>query len=60
MTGKGCLFPEAKDPFTGCRYYTVSQLEKEMKIKTLTFLGFSLEEISILPDAKTMEITSIY
>ncbi|MGB9929080.1 MAG: MerR family transcriptional regulator [Methanosarcina sp.] len=49
---KGLLVPEAKDPFTGYRYYTVSQLEKGMKIKTLIFLGFSLEEISMLLDGE--------
>jgi len=52
---KGLLVPEAKDPFTGYRYYTVSQLEKGMKIKTLTLLGFSLEEISRLLDAENKE-----
>lgn len=50
---KGLLVPEAKDPFTGYRYYTVSQLEKGMKIKTLSFLGFSLEEISMLLNAES-------
>jgi effector-binding domain-containing protein len=50
---KGLLVPEAKDPFTGYRYYTVSQLEKGMKIKTLNFLGFSLEEISMLLDLES-------
>ena len=50
---KGLLVPEAKDPFTGYRYYTVPQLEKGMKIKTLSFLGFSLEEISMLLDAES-------
>jgi len=50
---KGLLVPEAKDPFTGYRYYTVSQLEKGMKIKTLTFLGFSLKDISKLLDAES-------
>ncbi len=50
---KGLLVPEAKDPFTGYRYYTVSQLEQGMKIKTLTFLGFSLEEVSRLLDAES-------
>lgn len=49
---KGLLVPEAKDPFTGYRYYTVSQLEKGMKIKTLCFLGFSLEDISLFLDAE--------
>jgi effector-binding domain-containing protein len=50
---KGLLVPEAKDPFTGYRYYTIAQLEKGMKIKTLTFLGFSLEEVSMLLDAES-------
>jgi effector-binding domain-containing protein len=50
---KGLLVPEAKDPFTGYRYYTVSQLEKGMKIKTLIFLGFSLEEIFMLLEAES-------
>lgn len=45
---KGLLVPEAKDPFTGYRYYTISQMKKAMKIKTLLFLGFSLEESSKL------------
>jgi effector-binding domain-containing protein len=52
---KGLLVPEAKDPFTGYRYYTVSQLEQGMKIKTLCFLGFSLEEISLFLDAENKE-----
>ena len=39
---KGLLVPEAKDPFTGYRYYTVSQLEKGMKIKTLDLPWFFL------------------
>ncbi|HWQ49847.1 MAG TPA: MerR family transcriptional regulator [Methanosarcina sp.] len=50
---KGLLVPEAKDPFTGYRYYTISQLEQGMKIKTLCFLGFSLEEISLFLDAES-------
>ena len=52
---KGLLVPEAKDPFTGYRYYTVSQLEKGMKIKTLSFLGFSLDETAVLLNAEDME-----
>ncbi len=50
---KGMLVPEAKDSFTGYRYYTVTQIELGMKIKTFTFLGFSLEEISMLLDAES-------
>jgi effector-binding domain-containing protein len=49
---KGLLVPEIKDSFTGYRYYTVPQIEQGMKIKTFTFLGFSLEEISMLLDAE--------
>ncbi len=49
---KGLLVPEEKDSFTGYRYYTVPQIEQGMKIKTFTFLGFSLEEISMLLDAE--------
>jgi len=36
---KGLLVPEAKDPFTEYRYYTVSQLEKGMKIDPLLLPG---------------------
>lgn len=49
---KGLLVPEAKNPFTGYRYYTIFQLEKGMKIKNLIFLGFSLEEIRDFLDAE--------
>jgi len=49
---KGLLIPEVKDAFTGYRYYTVPQIEQGMKIKTFTFLGFSLEEVSMLLDAE--------
>jgi effector-binding domain-containing protein len=49
----GVLVPEAKDAFTGYRYYTCTQLEKGMKIKSLLFLGFSLEESSKLLDAES-------
>lgn len=52
---KGLLVPEVKDSFTGYRYYTVPQIEQGMKIKTFTFLGFSLEEISMLLDAESKE-----
>jgi effector-binding domain-containing protein len=49
---KGLLVPEVKDNFTGYRYYTVPQIEQGMKIKTFIFLGFSLEEVSMLLDAE--------
>ena len=43
---KGLLVPEAKDPFTGYRYYTGDQIQRGIKIKHLSMLGFNLEEIS--------------
>ena len=49
---KGLLVPEAKDQFTGYRYYTFPQIEKGIKIKTLCWLGFGLDEIAILLDAE--------
>jgi effector-binding domain-containing protein len=45
---KGLLVPGAKDPFTGYRYYTGDQLERGVKIKTLSLLGFGVEEITEL------------
>ncbi|UUX93082.1 MerR family transcriptional regulator [Methanoplanus endosymbiosus] len=48
---KGILVPEEKDRFTGYRYYTTSQIEKALKIKTLSNLGFSLSDISDLLQA---------
>ncbi|OPY19796.1 MAG: DNA-binding transcriptional regulator CueR [Methanomethylovorans sp. PtaU1.Bin073] len=49
---KGLLVPEAKDQFTGYRYYTFPQIEKGIKIKTLCWLGFGLDEIGTLLDAE--------
>lgn len=43
---KGLLVPEAKDPFTGYRYYTGDQIQRGVKIKHLSLLGFNIEEIS--------------
>ncbi|HPT20126.1 MAG TPA: GyrI-like domain-containing protein [Methanothrix sp.] len=42
---KGILVPAAKDPFTGYRYYTASQMELGVKIAALCSLGFSLEDL---------------
>lgn len=42
---KGILVPEGKDRFTGYRYYTVTQIEPALKIRTLCTLGFGLSEI---------------
>jgi len=41
---KGILTPKAKDNFTGYRYYTGDQIADGIKIKTLTGLGFTLDE----------------
>jgi len=43
---KGLLVPEAKDSITGYRYYTGDQIQRGVKIKHLSMLGFSVEEIS--------------
>ncbi len=54
---KGILVPEEKDPVTGYRYYTINQVETAIKIKTLSWLGFSLEEIpQLLIAAKQNDI----
>ena len=46
--GKGLLVPETKDSITGYRYYTAGQLERGVKIRTLTLLGFSLDDIAVI------------
>jgi len=40
---KGLLVPEAKDPFTGYRYYTGDQIQRGVKIRHLSDLGFTVE-----------------
>jgi effector-binding domain-containing protein len=42
---KEILVPEARDPFTGYRYYTSTQMELGVKIKAICSLGFSLEDL---------------
>ena len=42
---KGLLIPEAKDPFTGYRYYTGNQIQQGYKIKHLVELGLSVDQI---------------
>ncbi len=49
---RGILVPEIKEPFTGYRYYTGSQIARGVSIKTLCGLGFSLSEIITLLAAK--------
>ena len=41
----GLLKPIAVDPFTGYRYYSVSQMPRLNRILALKDLGFSLEQI---------------
>jgi effector-binding domain-containing protein len=48
---KGILVPEAKDPFTGYRYYTASQMERGVKVRALCSLGFSLEDVTAYLEA---------
>ncbi|NVM03699.1 MAG: GyrI-like domain-containing protein [Candidatus Helarchaeota archaeon] len=42
------LIPAVKDPMTGYRYYSSSQIERALKIKYLIEMGFSLTEINKL------------
>ncbi|SFM47032.1 MerR family transcriptional regulator [Methanolobus profundi] len=49
---KGLLVPEAKDAFTNYRCYTYDQIERGVKIRTLSWMGFSLNEIATLLDAE--------
>jgi effector-binding domain-containing protein len=57
---KKLLIPEAKDPFTGYRYYTGSQIQQGIKIKHLTDLGLSLDEIqNYLEAEKTQDQSNI-
>jgi DNA-binding transcriptional MerR regulator len=52
----GLLEPNNIDPFTGYRYYTMSQLTRLNRILALKDLGLSLEEIAlILNDTLTPE-----
>lgn len=49
---RGLLVPASKDSITGYRYYTGSQIAKGVSIKTLCTLGFSLNDITTLVNAK--------
>jgi len=49
---KGLFVPAAKDRITGYRSYTVSQIGTGVLIKTLSLLGFSLDEIGSILQAK--------
>ena len=49
---KGLLVPQAKDSITGYRYYTGDQIQRGIRIKHLTMLGFNVEEIFKYLEAK--------
>lgn len=49
---RGLLIPAERDLCTGYRYYTYNQLERGVLIRKLTWLGFSLQEVSAILDAK--------
>jgi effector-binding domain-containing protein len=42
---RGLLVPKAKDNITGYRYYTGDQIQRGVRIKYLTTLGFGLDQI---------------
>lgn len=50
---KGLLVPGAKDPFTGYRYYTGDQIGAGVKIRHLSDLGFTVEEMSSYFEAES-------
>ncbi len=43
---RGLLVPKAKDSITGYRYYTGDQIQRGVRIKYLSTLGFRLDEIA--------------
>jgi len=49
---KGLLVPAAKDRITGYRNYTASQIGNGVVIRTLSLLGFSLDDIGSILRAK--------
>lgn len=49
---KGILVPATKDRITGYRNYSSSQIGTAVAIRTLSLLGFNLEEISRMLQAK--------
>lgn len=51
---KGLLVPKAYDSITGYRYYAGDQISRAIKIKTLTSIGFGLDEIKGIFEAEEM------
>lgn len=60
---KGILVPREKNKITGYRYYSISQIETGLKIKSLLMIGLNLEEIAGFLNAEknndTQEIEQI-
>jgi len=48
---KGLLVPATKDLCSGYRYYAIAQIDRAVRIRTLTGLGFSLDEVAAVLDA---------
>lgn len=55
---RGLLVPEVKDLCSGYRYYTGTQIARGVSIKTLCGLGFPLNEIGMLLEAKERRDTT--
>jgi DNA-binding transcriptional MerR regulator len=55
---RGLLVPKAKDNVTGYRYYTGDQIQRGVRIKHLSALGFGLEEIAEYLEAEDAGDTS--
>jgi effector-binding domain-containing protein len=49
---RGLLVPSGKDLCTGYRYYTFEQIGRGVHIRHLTWLGFSLQEVGMLLEAR--------
>jgi len=49
---KGLLVPGVRDAITGYRYYTGDQIPKGVSLKTLCTLGFPLDDVGKILDAK--------
>jgi len=48
---KGLLVPATKDLCSGYRYYAIAQIDRAVRIRALSGLGFSLDEVASILDA---------
>ncbi len=48
---KGLLVPATKDLCSGYRYYAIAQIDRAVRIRALSGLGFSLDEVAAVLDA---------